>query len=47
MTNKTALFLGALVLIALLIDIVFLDMNGSLFLSRKLVDFIEWLKFWR
>ena len=47
MTNKLALFLGALVLCALVFDAIVYDNSGAFFLARKLVDFIEWLKFWR
>ncbi len=47
MTNKIALILGALVLCAIAVDAVLFDMTGTFFLARKLLDFIEWLKFWR
>ncbi|MEL7256416.1 MAG: hypothetical protein AAFN80_01055 [Pseudomonadota bacterium] len=47
MTNRLALVLGIVVLCALIIDAILFGMAGSFFLARKLVDLIEWLKFWR
>ena len=47
MTNKIALFLGALVLCGLVIDLLLYDMAGTLFLARKFIELIEWVKFWR
>lgn len=47
MTNKIAFFLGAFVLFGLIVDQAFYDMSGSLFLARKMIELIEWLKFWR
>lgn len=47
MTNQIALFLGALILIGLGLDHVYFDWSNTIFLARKLFDFIEWLAFWR
>ena len=47
MTNQLAIVLGALVLLALGVDWFFADWSNSVFLMRKLLDLIEWLKFWR
>ncbi|MEM7076928.1 MAG: hypothetical protein AAGA28_09925 [Pseudomonadota bacterium] len=47
MTNPVALILGALIALGLGTDYAFYDMQGTLFLSRKLLDLIEWLAFWR
>ncbi|WP_299842372.1 hypothetical protein [uncultured Roseovarius sp.] len=47
MTNQIAVVLGCIILIALGIDWYSYDWAGTLFLSRKLADLIEWLAFWR
>lgn len=47
MTNRIAIFLGLLILIGLVVDNIHYDSFGTLFLARKLVTLIEWLKFWR
>ncbi len=47
MTNQIAIFLGALILIGLGVDYYYFDWSNTIFLARKLVDFIEWLAFWR
>ncbi len=47
MTNKIALFLGLSVLVALILDAVLFEMSGSVFLARKFIDLVEWVKFWR
>ncbi|MEM6713211.1 MAG: hypothetical protein AAF590_13155 [Pseudomonadota bacterium] len=47
MTNQLALLLGFAVITALTIDAYSYDWENTLFLSRKLLDLIEWLKFWR
>lgn len=47
MTNKIALFLGLMILGALMVDAVFYGWDSTVFLARKFVDLIEWLKFWR
>jgi len=47
MTNKIAIGLGILILSGLGYDYFFQDLNGTLFLSRKLEDLIEWMAFWR
>ena len=47
MTNKIALWLGALILIALVLDIALQGGTGVIFLMSKLADMIEWMAFWR
>jgi hypothetical protein len=47
MTNKLAVWLGALIFIAVLADIFLDDGAALLFLLRKFAVFIEFLSFWR
>ena len=47
MTNPIAAVLGALILIALAIDVAFYGTEHLLFLARKFADLLEWLAFWR
>lgn len=47
MTNRIAVILGAIIVIALVLDWQWNDWTGSLYLSRKIADLIEWLAFWR
>ena len=47
MTNQLALLLGFAIVTALTIDAYSYDWENTLFLSRKLLELIEWLKFWR
>ncbi|MEM9437402.1 MAG: hypothetical protein AAGA15_10200 [Pseudomonadota bacterium] len=47
MTNQLAIILGALVLIALVLDAVLNGSAATLFLVKKLTDLIEWMAFWR
>ena len=47
MTDRIAVVLGLLILIALGLDWQVYDWQGTVFLSRKLSGLIEWLAFWR
>lgn len=47
MTNKLAIYLGVLILAVILADQIWFSGDNALFLSRKFVEFIEWLAFWR
>jgi hypothetical protein len=47
MTNKLALGLAGIILIALAVDRYVFDWANTLFLGRRLVELIEWLAFWR
>jgi hypothetical protein len=46
MTNQLALILGALLLIAVALDLV-TGFGASLFLARKFVELLQWVAFWR
>lgn len=47
MTNRLAIILGCIILAALILDQVLNDGAASLFLSKRLLELIEWLAFWR
>lgn len=47
MTNLIAISLGGIILVALGLDVIFNDSTAILFVGRKLIDFIEYLAFWR
>jgi hypothetical protein len=47
MTNPLAIFLGLLVTILIITDIVLTDGLTLLFLARKFTEFTEWMAFWR
>ncbi len=47
MTNQIALFLALLILACLGVDYFLFDLSYSLFLSRKFLEFTEWIAFWR
>lgn len=47
MTNRIAIILGALILLAAGFDIALNNSAGLVFGLRKLVDLIEYLAFWR
>ncbi|MGX0978600.1 hypothetical protein ACSSVY_004340 [Roseovarius sp. MBR-51] len=47
MTNTLAIGLGGIILVALGADFMLNDGQSTLFLGRKLIDFIEYLAFWR
>ena len=47
MTNTLSLWLGALILGFFALDFLRFDWEMSLFLARKMLDFIEYLAFWR
>ncbi|MEO0772498.1 MAG: hypothetical protein AAFZ04_04875 [Pseudomonadota bacterium] len=47
MTNQLALILGFAIVTLLTIDAYSYDWDNTLFLARKLLELIEWLKFWR
>lgn len=46
MTNKLAIWLGALIVIFFATDL-FFDWGATLFLLRKFIDLITYLAFWR
>ena len=47
MTDRIALFLGVVILSALVVDIGVYGTEHTIFLGKKLSDLIEWLAFWR
>lgn len=47
MTNRIALIIGLLLVAALLVDAIFYGTQHLLFLSRKMLELIEWIAFWR
>lgn len=47
MTNRIALWLGAILIAGILVDVVFFDAENLLFLSKKMLDLIDWVAFWR
>lgn len=47
MTNTIAIFLGAIIVIALIADLVLSGGNNILFLAKKFTEFTEWIAFWR
>ena len=47
MTNQLALILGILLVGAILVDLIFFGAVNLVFLSKKLMELIEWLAFWR
>lgn len=47
MTNSLAIFLGILIVAALLADVFLTGGNNLLFLAKKFTDMTEWMAFWR
>ena len=47
MTNTIAVWLVLLIAAALAVDYWLYDWANAIFLSRKLIELIEWLAFWR
>ncbi len=47
MSNQLAIFLGIVILIGVGIDYMFFDFSNLLFLSRKMLDLVHYVAFWR
>ncbi|KII18203.1 MULTISPECIES: hypothetical protein [Phaeobacter] len=47
MTNKVALFLALLILIALAVDLSLYGSEHMVFLGKRLFELIDWIAFWR
>lgn len=47
MTNRIAIFLGLSIFAAIAVDYVMFDLAASVFLGRKFVSMLDWIKFWR
>ena len=47
MTNMIAFLLGAVLCIAIAVDVTLYDASNLVFLGRRLLELIEWTAFWR
>ena len=47
MTNRIALFLGVVILTAIVVDVAVYGTEHTVFLGKKFVKLTEWLAFWR
>ncbi|MCA0941005.1 hypothetical protein CLG85_004045 [Yangia mangrovi] len=47
MTNRIALWLGALLILAITLDVTLFDSRHLLFLGRKIFILLDWMAFWR
>jgi hypothetical protein len=47
MTNRIAIALGALILIAIAADMLLFGNEHVIFLGKKMLQFMEWIAFWR
>ncbi len=47
MTNRIALWLGAVLIGLIAIDVILFGTEQLVYLGRKMVDLIEWMAFWR
>jgi hypothetical protein len=46
-TNKAAIILAAVIILALVLDAVLNDSVATMFLLRKLFNLVEYIAFWR
>ncbi len=47
MTNRLAIVLGAVIVGLIVLDLVLFGTEHLVFLSKKIIDLIEWMAFWR
>ena len=47
MTNRIALWLAAVLILAVLVDAAAFDWGGILFLARKFLELVNYIAFWR
>ncbi|SDG24938.1 hypothetical protein [Alloyangia pacifica] len=47
MTNRIALWLGALLILAFAVDVLLYDTRHLVFLGRKIFNLLDWVAFWR
>ncbi|WP_226621414.1 hypothetical protein [Alloyangia pacifica] len=47
MTNRIALWIGALLIAAIALDIMLFDSRTLVFLGRKIFILLDWMAFWR
>lgn len=47
MTNRIALFLGLILIAAIVADVLYFGTEHLIFLGKKMFDLMEWMAFWR
>ena len=47
MTDRSALIIAALIVIAVLADVTVNQGAGAMFMVRRFADAVEWIAFWR
>ncbi|MEL6100622.1 MAG: hypothetical protein AAFY74_20030 [Pseudomonadota bacterium] len=47
MTNQIAIYLAALIVVAVGADALLYDWGNTIFIGRKMAELIEWVAFWR
>ena len=47
MTNKIAIWLGLLLVLAVVADLLLFSGDNLLFLAKKLFELLDWVAFWR
>ncbi|MEX0281814.1 MAG: hypothetical protein AB3N13_11590 [Arenibacterium sp.] len=47
MTNPIAIVLGALILTAIVADVLIFGTEHVIFLGKKMLEFMHWIAFWR
>lgn len=47
MTNKLAVYLGLVIVVAILVDLIAFDATYSVFLAKKFIELIDYIAFWR
>jgi hypothetical protein len=47
MTNRIAFFLALFIIALVVLDVVVFDSKNLIFLGKKLLEFIEYIAFWR
>ncbi len=47
MTNRLAIILGLILIIAITVDVMMYGSEHVIFLGKKLFELIEWIAFWR
>ena len=45
--DRIAIVLGALILMAVFLDVLIYGNEHVIFLGKKMLEFIEWIAFWR
>ncbi|MBI1492404.1 hypothetical protein [Halocynthiibacter styelae] len=47
MTNFSAIAIITLLILSMIVDAVFFDSYGTVYMLKKIVDLREWVAFWR